>query len=431
MTTVCIDGFNLALQQGSGIATYARNLLIDLNAIGYETQVLYGPKGKRGNDDALNEAILVDSERSGKPPKRASRYLRTMAATVGVSAHFIPRTGRVIWPDDGAAQPPAASFWSSRDLFRTSHRAFQRFGTTSRLHFTGAPKPDIVHWTTPLPLHAAGSVNVCTIHDLIPLRLPHSTSEDKKNFYDLFKKSAATSDHIITVSETTRNDVISSFGVPEDKVTNVYQSISIPKNALALSDLDVSTHLFDVFGLKWKDYFIHYGNIEPKKNLGRIFEAFSQAETRRTLVIVGGKGWLRENEISLMQQVIALESPLSKRVIYLEYLPLITLVGLVRGARATLFPSLYEGFGLPIVESMVLGTAVMTSNLGAPKEIAGSAAALVDPFSVASIKLGIEALDRDDDLLRTLEHHGRKRALHFSPERTQARIKEVYRRLHH
>lgn len=430
MTTVCIDGFNLALQQGSGIATYARNLLVDLNAIGYETQVLYGPKGRIGDNDALNEAILVDSERSGKPPKRASRYLRTMAATLGVSAHFVPRTGRVIWPEDGAAQPPAASFWSSRDLFRTSHRAFQRYGTTSRLHFTGAPKPDIIHWTTPLPLHAAGSVNICTIHDLIPLRLPHSTSDDKKNFYDLFRKAAGTSDHIITVSETTRNDVISSLGVPEDKVTNVYQSVSIPRHALGMSDFDLSRNLFDVFGLKWKDYFIHYGNIEPKKNLGRLFEAFSQADTARTLVIVGGKGWLRENEISLMQQVVSLESPLAKRVIYLEYLPLITLVGLVRGARSTLFPSLYEGFGLPIVESMALGTAVLTSNFGAPKEIASSAAALVNPLSVGSIKLGIEALDRDDNLLRRLEHDGRKRALQFSPEHTQARLKEVYQRLH-
>lgn len=430
MTTVCIDGFNLALQQGSGIATYARNLLVDLNAIGYETQILYGPKGRITKNSALNEAILVESARSGQSPRRASRYLRTMAATVGVSAQFIPRTGDVIWPEDGATRLPASSFWSSRDIFRTSHRAFQRYGTTSRLHFNGASKPDIFHWTTPIPIRAVGSVNICTIHDLIPLRLPHSTSDDKRTFFDLFKRSARQSDHIITVSETTRNDVISMLGISPEKVTNVYQSVAIPPATLRMTDHDVSKTIFSTFGLHWKDYFIHYGNIEPKKNLGRIFEAFSQLETPRKLVVVGGKGWLRENEISLLKQVSNLSGPLSKRVIFLEYLPTMTLINLVRGARATLFPSLYEGFGLPIVESMVLGTAVLTSASGAPREIAGSAAALVDPVSVNSILDGLDALDKNDDLVRDLEHAGRARATLFTPERIQARLKTVYRQIH-
>lgn len=425
MATVCIDGFNLALQQGSGIATYGRNLLTDLHAIGHQTQVLYGPKSRVSGPDIVKEAILVDGSKVGRSLSPVARYLEALTAPSGKTAHYIPRSGNVLWPEDGAAQPPNASFWASRELFRTSHRAFQKYGRFSKVKFRGAQAPDVCHWTTPLPLYAPGSLNICTIHDLIPLRLPHSTSDDKRTFFDLFRISATSADHVVTVSETTRSDVISHLGIPPSKVTNVYQSVDVASSVSGLNDSILADVIWNTFGLKWKQYYLHYGNIEPKKNLGRIIEAYSQSLTQKRLVIVGGKGWLQDNEVSLLNAIRTTENPLSKKILYLEYMPHATLVTLIKGARATLFPSLYEGFGLPIIESMALGTAVLTTNFGAPKEIAGQSALLVDPMSVRSIKEGILALESDETVL-SMASRGTKRAERFEPNRVQSSLKEVY-----
>jgi len=102
-------------------------------------------------------------------------------------------------------------------------------------------------------------------------------------------------------------------------------------------------------------------------------------------------------------------------------------VSLIRGARATLFPSLYEGFGLPVLESMLLGTPVLTSTEGSLPEVAGDAALLVDPYDVDAIRQGILTLDADEDLRSELSARGREQAEKFSPERYQARLEEAYR----
>jgi glycosyltransferase involved in cell wall biosynthesis len=237
--------------------------------------------------------------------------------------------------------------------------------------------------------------------------------------------SATKADHVVTVSETTRLDVISHLGIPPSKVTNVYQSVDVASSVSGLDSSILAIVLRDTFGLEWKQYYLHYGNIEPKKNLGRIVEAYSQSLTQKKLVIVGGKGWLQDNEVSLLNEIRSTENPLSNRIVYLDYLPHATLATLITGARATLFPSLYEGFGLPIIESMALGTAVLTTNFGAPREIAGQSALLVDPFSVRSIKEGILALENDETVL-SMASRGTERAARFEPVRIQSSLKEVY-----
>ena len=102
------------------------------------------------------------------------------------------------------------------------------------------------------------------------------------------------------------------------------------------------------------------------------------------------------------------------------------LVSLIRGAKATLFPSLYEGFGLPVLESMALDTAVLTSTGGSLPEVAGEAALSVDPYDVPAITNGIRALDADEGLRDDLVVRGRAQAAKFSPETYQARLRELY-----
>lgn len=429
MPTVCIDGFNLTLPKGSGIATYGRNLLSNLNAIGMETQVLYGPHANISKRRILNEIALTDA--FTPEGNRGRQMIESATARFGRTAHAVPLTDDIIWPARGGGRPVAAAFWSAPRLFHTANRAFRNHRTFTPVSFAAhadVPRPDVVHWTTVLPLHARGAANVYTMHDMIPLRLPHTTLDNKSRFLAACRGIAAKADHIAVVSEATRRDVIQLLGVAEERVTTTWQSVSIPQRLRAASDEAVAAELEGVFQLGWKGYFLFFGAIEPKKNLARIVEAYLASGSELPLVVVGGRAWLDEDETALMRQVRK-DRTIEKRIRLYDFLPFSMLVSLIRGARATVFPSLYEGFGLPVLESMLLGTPVITSTAASLPEVAGDAAILVDPYDVAALAREIRRLGSDDDLAAELSARGPLQAAKFNPEVCQARLADMYDRL--
>lgn len=432
MTSICIDGFNLALSRGSGIATYGRNLLEVVRDMGAETQVLYGPAQVHKGSHVVNEALLIDPER---PPEKLSRrqksrrFRSTLMSRFGRRAVPIIPSGEVIWPGDAGGRPAADRFWAATDLFRLSQRCFEAYGRTTPLTFEEtleASAPDIMHWTAHLPVYAKGRPNVVTIHDLIPLRLPHTTLDNKARYRALSLEAARRADHIVVVSETTRQDVVRLLNVDESRVTNTYQAVALPPSLTSRSQSDVTVELEGVFNLGWKSYFLHYGAIEPKKNLGRIVEAYLASGSETPLVIVGGRAWLDERETALLHQVKRDGGPNADRIRQYQYMPLSLLISLVRGAKATLFPSLYEGFGLPVLESMALATAVLTSTGGALPEVAGDAALLVDPYDVQAMTRGIRALDHDAGLRIQLESRGLMQVRQFDQAAYKARLATAY-----
>jgi len=432
MTTVCIDGFNIALTRGSGIATYGRNLLVNARAIGLGTQVLYGPPAPRKSSNVLNEAALVDADQPPRKMKKSQRFRRTFLSRFGHMAWPISPSGEIIWPSRGGGRPDADAYWASQDLFHIAQRAFSAYGAETPVSFdpnAAVKAPDVMHWTATVPLHARGVPNIYTIHDLIPLRLPHTTADDTASYMAMCKGIAARADHIAVVSETTRQDVIRLLGVSEDRVTNTYQAVSLPTHLTSRPQAEVTLELEGVFNLGWKGYFLHFGAIEPKKNLGRIVEAYLASGVQTPLVIVGGRAWLDEGETALLDQVKRDGGPGADRIRRYEYMPFSMLISLIRGARATLFPSLYEGFGLPVLESMALGTAVLTSTGGSLPEVAGDAAISVDPYDVQAMTRGLQALDADEDLRADLIARGHVRAALFTPEIYQGRLRELYARV--
>jgi glycosyltransferase involved in cell wall biosynthesis len=226
------------------------------------------------------------------------------------------------------------------------------------------------------------------------------------------------------------------LGAPEEKVVNTYQSVEIPEALLQTPDAEVAAQLEAVFDLGWRDYYLYFGAIEPKKNVPRIIEAYLSSGVAAPLVIIGGRAWLKEQQDDLLYDHLLERSVLQNgvlkradRVRRFEYMPFRLLVRLIRGARATLFPSLYEGFGLPVLESMLLGTPVLTSKEGSLPEVAGDAALLVDPYDVDAIRDGIRRLDADEALRNELTTRGRGQAQKFSPERYRERLAEAYRPL--
>jgi glycosyltransferase involved in cell wall biosynthesis len=421
---------NIGLAKGSGIATYGRNLIEGLNGASFESQILYGPGHNYAKRPILNEIALVDPVAAKGKKWRDRREL--VLTPLGATARPVPISDNVVWPVRGGGRPKVQDFWSAPRLFG---RADQWWGLTKgftpvSFQASGDTRvPDIMHWTTVMPLKARGVANLYTIHDLIPLKLPHTTLDNKRRFMRISRDIARHADHIAVVSEATRRDVITLLGVPEDRVTNTWQAVSVPPKYLARTDEEVARELEGVFRLPWKGYFLWFGALEPKKNLARVVEAYLAANVDQPLVIVGGRAWLEEDELQLMHQARKDKKIRKKKLKFFQYLPFSVLVSLIRGARATLFPSLYEGFGLPVLESMVLGTPVLTSNVSSLPEVAGDAALMVDPYDVHAMTRHILALAEDDDLCAELSARGHLQAAKFSPEAYQERLRTLYAKL--
>lgn len=420
-----IDGFNLAMPQGTGIATYARVLSRCLSDLGHPVDVLYGLPMSPNASAMMREIAFFD--RMDQEPRRApkpftsSRWWQERAASRrGTGAIEIPITGLV--DRRGFRMPEFDRILNVSDLFQLAPRHFRNTGRFLRVRLPDGPA--IMHWTYPLPIAVEGARNIYTVHDLVPLRLPHTTLDDKGYHLNLIRTCIAEAAAICTVSEASRSDILRIFPQAAGKVINTYQSLDLPEQALPTA-AELTNFLGGVFGLRPRSYFLFFGTLEPKKNVARLLEAYLSSGSSAPLVIVGGRSWKSETELRLLalHSGSAADGP---RIIRMEYLPFSTLQRLIRGARAVLFPSLYEGFGLPLAEAMALGTATLTSTEASLPEIAGDASVLVDPYDTQAIADGIRALDRDEALRLRLERAGPPRAARFAAEPYRAALTAMY-----
>jgi glycosyltransferase involved in cell wall biosynthesis len=357
---ICIDGFNLALPNGSGIATYARNLVGCQATLGFETQILYGPPRQLRSNPTLKEVSLFDAPPNATAFGELSNRLGWIAPPFARNAKRIERSGVVITQQIVAQAPPVDVFWSAPDVFHRANRSFATYRGLTPIRLGSGPSgADLMHWTCPLPMRTPGAANIYTFHDLVPLRLPFTTLDNKSRFYSLCKQLLRKADHILSVSEATKRDLMTVFGTPEHRITTTYQSVDLSRFVESKSDEDVEREIRGVFNLDWRGYFLFFGGVEPKKNLPRIIQAYLSSGVDAPLILVAGPGWLDDQQMRLMREDLVGVRALRDRVIRredrvrrYEYLPLSLLVSLIRGAKATLFPSLYEGFGLPVLESM-------------------------------------------------------------------------------
>ena len=430
---VFLDGYNLALTEGTGVATYARNLSHGMGRLGFEVGVLYGTPTASSADPLLREIGFFDEPGQAPPAwltalRRGRRLLR---APLGETARPVPITGQVISTAYRDRLPHFDEIWNNAGLFQQAHVHFRAFG--NRLALSLPQPPQLMHWTYPLPLHLRGARNIYTLHDLVPLRLPYTTLDVKRSYLRLSRMLAREADHIVTVSEASKRDIVSLLGVPEERVTNTYQAVDIPPRLRNLPFAEVIGEIASSFDLVAGQYWLFFGAIEPKKNVGRMIQAFLASGAEGPLVIVGKKAWKSDQELRLLGDLRNRQSArgpgasgMDRKVILLDYAPFRLLVNLIRGARAVLFPSLYEGFGLPALEAMLLGTPVVTANTASLPEVVGDAALTVDPYDISALSEAIRAVDRDPELRARLAEAGPRQAELFSPERYAARLQKLY-----
>ncbi len=430
-----VDGFNLALQKGTGVATYARNLTYCLKGMGHEVAILYGIDGARSKTALLREVSFFDHYEAAPESKGWLRRAASAAFSPWPRAAYpIGLSGAVIYRQFASKLPFYNSLWNSPRLYDIAHARFRLY---HRRLTVGSPRGiDIAHWTYPLPLKHKTAKNIYTLHDLVPLRLPYTTLDKKGFYYKLLKKIAAKADHIITVSETSKRDIINLLGVKEHKITNTYESVTIPPEYLRVTEDIIQQELFGGFGLYYKQYMLFYGSIEPKKNIGRIIEAHLASNIGMPLVIIGAQAWISGREQQLLktfgtrpgESAAAGQAGQTRppKLMHFDYVSFRQLITLIRGARAVVFPSLYEGFGLPILEGMLCETPVITSNLGSMSEIAGNACLLVDPYNTHDIKEAVIAVATNNALCGEMSSRGKIVAKRYSPKAHQKRLEAAY-----
>lgn len=424
MTRLLVDGYNLGLVKGTGVATYGRNLCREASELGHEVSVLYGQRFSNSGNPLLREIAFFDPD--SKPPRPLPEALRaTRDALLGPLGHSpseVRLSGSVIARPFASRMPECNQVYNGKDLYSASAASFAVWGNLAKVRMP--QQLDLAHWTYPLPVRAAGCPNIYTLHDLVPLRLPYTTLDNKRRYYKLLRRIVETADHIVTVSECSRRDIIELLGVSENRVTNTYQSVYVPTALRELDDSQIAREVEGATGAGFKEYFLFWGSIEPKKNIDRMIEAYLSSGVSAPLVIVGAQAWKSQDQLRLLKNESLRRD---KRIIQLSYAPLQLLVSLIRGARVALFPSLYEGFGLPVLEAMLLGTPVICSDTASLPEVAGEAALAVDPYDSRAIASAIRQIDSDPDLRAELSRRGRAQAELFSPAAYRERLAELYR----
>lgn len=254
-----------------------------------------------------------------------------------------------------------------------------------------------------LPIFIPKSIaSVVTIHDLVWKFAP-STMRPIGKFLDSFfmPKSVRMADKVIVVSKATAQDLLNEVPKAKQKIEIIYEAGTITFRRLIKKEN------------KYKKYLLFVGTLEPRKNLPRLFKAYSLLPDRikkeYSLVIVGGRGWGKDNIESIIRNL-----DIKKYVKILGYLNDKELIKTYQKASLFIMPSLYEGFGLPLLEAMNAGVPVVTSNISSMPEIVGRAAVLVNPYSVNSIKGGIMKVLTDARLRLLLSKASLKKSNNYS-----------------
>jgi glycosyltransferase involved in cell wall biosynthesis len=287
-------------------------------------------------------------------------------------------------------------------------------------HVLRQTEADLVHGPVFVgPLIAPCPV-VTTIHDLSFIRFPHLFRPANRLYLSIMTRlSARRARRLIAVSEHAASESVDLLGVPRDKVTVVYHGVDAAFRPLPAAEVAAFR---ERRGLPER-FLLFVGTLEPRKNLRRLIKAFARIhDGRDRLALVGGKGWLYDDLFADVEEL-----GLGEAVLFPGYVPKEELPLWYNAATAFVYPSLYEGFGMPVTEAQACGTPVLTSNTSSLPEAAGEEALLVDPHDVESIAAGLKRLLDDADLRKQLREHGLVHARTFNWTRTARETIEVYR----
>jgi len=262
---------------------------------------------------------------------------------------------------------------------------------------------------------------VLTIHDLSFLFFPQGFRPLNRWYLSLFTRlSVRRARRIIAVSQSTRRDLKRCYGLPSAQIDVIYNGVD--PGFHPWSEAEVTAFRI-VHGLPDR-FLLFVGTLEPRKNVVRLIEAYARlSRPRPPLFLVGGTGWLYDEVFARIESL-----DLNDEVRHVGYVPAEDLSGWYNAAELFVYPSLYEGFGLPPLEAMACGTPVIASNSSSLPEVVGEAGILVDPANTEALTEALERVLRDSQLRETLRAKGLTQAQRFSWRKTAQGTVETYQR---
>lgn len=354
----------------------------------------------------------------------------------GINGYIFELLNRL--PDYAAGQPPLefvaylrepafhapCGLRVERSRWDTSN-PWRRIAWEQSVLAAASRKLDLLHgmaFATPV---AAACPTVVTVHDLSFLRFPEAFRRANRAYLSAFTKlSVRQATRVIVGAESTRRDVIELAGARPERVVTVPYGVT---DAFAPAPAEAAAEFRRRKGLP-EQFILFLGTLEPRKNIGRLIEAYALLRERELpnrapkLVIAGGKGWFYEN---LFARVTALG--LGEDVLFTGYVSSDELVWWYRAALMFVFPSRFEGFGLPVLEALACGAPTITSNVSSLPEVAGDAALLVNPEDTEGLVSAMMRLLHEPELRAALSQAGPQQAKQFPWSRTAAETAAVYR----
>ena len=288
-------------------------------------------------------------------------------------------------------------------------------------------KADVTHFFNYIVPPGVKGKKVVTVHDMVYKAFPETVRGRTKLMLNMgLKKSMKRADIIITDSEFSKSEIIKYFPKYRGKIKVVPCGVDLEK----FCPCKDKKHISDVktsLGIEG-EYFLYVGTIEPRKNLKRLITAYNALAKKLSdppkLVLAGGKGWLYDD---IFEEVRRLG--LEDKVIFTKYVPSEDMNPLMCGALAFVFPSIYEGFGMPPLEAMACGVPVLTTAEASLPEVTGDCAVICDAYSPKSIAEGLYRLYKDEKLRAELSRRGIERAKSFTWERSAKALYKIYKEL--
>ena len=270
---------------------------------------------------------------------------------------------------------------------------------------------DLFHSTDHLVPRLKGVPVLATIMDAIPLSHPHWIRQRLRLFKAwLWRRSVNWADHVVTISEYSKNEIVTHFRLNEKDVSVV--PLGVDQRYFIPIEENIRTGVLRKYDLP-DHFFLFVGTLQPRKNLERILLAHSTlpdvCRKEFPLVVVGRAGWNCDPDVARLRELEAMGY-----AYWLDYLPDVEVRAMMQSAQALVFPSLCEGFGLPVLEAFASGLPVITSNSTSLPEVTGGAALLVDPEDVEAIAHGMQQVLEDTSIADTLREKGRIRASQLS-----------------
>lgn len=366
--------------------------------------------------------IAIDATSVPPRPAGAGVYaielVRALAArTPGGDGYAVFTRGA--WFDETVAGRRDWRIERVRASSRPTRTAWEQARLPMRLRALGADVLHSTHHTLPLaPMRAA---RVVTVHDVTFFRIPKRYPPVRRAYMQLSTRlAAAVAVAVIVPSRAVREDAVRALRLAPEKVHVVYEA---PASRFTPIDRGRALAVLGKHDVE-APYILNVGSLEPGKNRGRLIcalHALRREGLCQQLVVIGQPAWRFEEDFALVEEL-----GMNDAVRFLGYVADDELPAFYAGATAFAFPSLYEGFGLPVIEAMACGAPVLTSAIGATAEVAGDASLLVDPHSVEQIRDGLRRLLTDAGLRDDLRRRGVERAAEFSWARAAAETHAVY-----